>query len=81
MTLLATPLASLLARIGWTTVELARRLDVSDSTVRSWVIGRRAVPQSVLFWVGRVAKAVEGVPAHVWTAPALFEGKEKAGRV
>jgi hypothetical protein len=61
-----TPLAAMLARIGWTTGELARRVGVAESTTRSWASGRRACPQSVLFWVGAVARAVERVPGHVW---------------
>jgi transcriptional regulator with XRE-family HTH domain len=52
------PVASLLARIGWTTGELAIRLDVSPDTTNQWARGRRAPPPEVLAWLADVATAM-----------------------
>jgi transcriptional regulator with XRE-family HTH domain len=65
-----TPLAALLARIGWTTGELAARLDISPDTTRSWANGRRSTPLSVLAWLADVAAAV----TKVRPKPAGWEG-------
>ena len=65
-----TPLATLLAHIGWTTGELARRLSVTDGTVRNWVTGRRSPSLSVLVWLAEVADAVASVDSQ----PAGWEG-------
>jgi transcriptional regulator with XRE-family HTH domain len=54
-----TPLATLLAHIGWTTGELARRLGVTDGTVRNWVTGRRSPSPSVLLWLADIADAMD----------------------
>jgi hypothetical protein len=61
-----TPLALLLGRIGWTTGELAARLNASPDTTRSWANGRRSTPPSVLPWLGEIATAMETVRAHEW---------------
>lgn len=55
-----TQTAALLARIGWTAGELARRLDVARDTAGDWVRGRRAPPPHVLTWLADVAQGVEG---------------------
>jgi transcriptional regulator with XRE-family HTH domain len=56
-----TPLAALLARIGWTTGELAARLDISRHTTGQWATGRRGAPLSVLAWLADIADAVDSV--------------------
>ena len=70
-----TPLATLLARIGWTTGEVAARLDVSPDTARQWASGRREPPPSVLPWLADVADAL----ATVDSQPVGWEGV-RAGR-
>ena len=52
-------LRSVLARIGWTTGELASRLDVSADTTNQWARGRRSAPPVVLVWLEQVASGVE----------------------
>ena len=64
-----TTTATLLARLGWTTGELAARLDVSPDTARQWASGRREPPPNVAPWLARLADAigaVESQPAG-WT--------------
>jgi transcriptional regulator with XRE-family HTH domain len=65
-----TPLAALLARIGWSTGELAARLDVSPDAARHWASGRREPPPSVLAWLEDIADAV----ASVAQLPPGWEG-------
>jgi transcriptional regulator with XRE-family HTH domain len=60
-----TPLATLLARIGWTPTELASRLQVLPGTAQQWARGRRDPPPIVLDRLELVARAVEGA----WRAP------------
>ena len=70
-----TPLAKLLARIGWTTGELSARLDVSPDTTSRWARGTRTPPPSVLVWLAAIADAV----ATVDSQPAGWDGV-RAGR-
>jgi transcriptional regulator with XRE-family HTH domain len=65
-----TPLATLLARIGWTTGELARRLDIPPDTTSRWARGTRTPPPDVLTWLAEVADAVASVDSQ----PAGWEG-------
>lgn len=65
-----TPIAALLARIGWPSSELAGRLGVADATVRHWVSGRREPPPSVIERVALVADAVDAV----WSLPVGWDG-------
>jgi transcriptional regulator with XRE-family HTH domain len=65
-----TPLAALLARIGWTTGELAGRLDVSPDTTRQWASGRRTPPPDVMLQLEPVARAVE----RAWRQPDGWNG-------
>src|SRR6185437_2994822 len=44
-------LARLLVEIGWSQRELARRLNVTESTTRSWASGRRECHFTVLEWL------------------------------
>jgi transcriptional regulator with XRE-family HTH domain len=55
-----TPLAALLARIGWTPTELATRLEVLPGTAQQWARGRRDPPPIILDRLELVARAVEG---------------------
>ena len=65
-----TPTAALLARIGWTTAELSRRLRIGYSRARCWETGENTrgnpvpTPPEVLAWLEQVADALEreGVP-------------------
>ena len=70
-----TPIATLLARIGWTTGELAARLDVSPDTASRWARGTRTPPPSVVAWLAEIADAVAAVDSR----PAGWEGV-RAGR-
>ena len=54
-----TPLPTMLGHIGWTTGELARRLGVTDGTVRNWVTGRRSPSPSVLLWLADIAAVMD----------------------
>ena len=65
-----TPLATLLARIGWTTGELARRLDVPARTIRQWHAGTRPTPLNVLDRLARVARTMDAV----WSLPVAWTG-------
>jgi DNA-binding transcriptional regulator YiaG len=55
------------ARIGWSIVECATRLNVSRRTAQCWEYGASsrgnpaAPPSDTLAYLARVAKAVEGV--------------------
>ncbi len=64
-------LGELLDRIGWTTGELAERLQVSPDTTGQWRRGRRSPPPSVLVWLTEVAVAVEtaGAMPPGWIEP------------
>jgi len=62
----------LLNEIGWTRAELARRLNVSEATVRGWAIGRRAPLPSVFDWLQKIAHLIR-------SAPAFPEGWQRAG--
>jgi len=63
-----TPLAHLLARIGWTAGELGRRLGISHQHAHRLVTGRNAngnrlePPLGLVEWLERVAEAVETQP-------------------
>ena len=65
-----TPLAALLAQIGWTTGELAHRLDVSPDTTSRWARGTRGYPSSVLTWLAEIADAI----ATVDSLPVGWQG-------
>jgi len=64
-----TPLPALLARIGWTQAELARRVGKSPETVGQWMratLTRHGTPvrtpPDVLAWLHKVAERVESEP-------------------
>lgn len=63
-----TPTAALLARIGWTASEAARRLGRSETVVRGWVHDRStrgnpsAPPPPVLAWLAALADAIDRNP-------------------
>ena len=44
-------LCGYLRELGWTQVELSKRLDVHVVTVNTWATGRIPVPKSVLLWL------------------------------
>jgi hypothetical protein len=54
--------AALLARIGWSGRELARRLDMPGSTIRAMSSGASSVHPAVSDYLERVAAAIERVP-------------------
>jgi len=59
----ASRLAEALRQIGWSQAELARRLGITDTTVRSWLSGRRTPPDEVIDWVkDRASRADTGPP-------------------
>ena len=51
----------LCASMGWSYREVARRLDISESTPRQWASGRAVVPPSVLGWMRRNVGVVRAV--------------------
>jgi hypothetical protein len=59
----------LTARIGWSDVELSRRLSVRPGAVRDWRTGRREVPPNLLEWLRIYAEAIDRLPSRPkdWT--------------
>src|SRR5689334_11122865 len=55
-------LQRLMARVGWSDAELARRLSVRPGTVRNWRTGRREVPPNLLDWLHMYAEAIDRLP-------------------
>jgi DNA-binding transcriptional regulator YiaG len=55
--------SELLQTIGWSQRELARRLNITDSTVRSWISGRRMPPPPVVEWLQDIARRIQEAPA------------------
>ena len=54
-------LLELMRQIGWTNTELARRLNVSEGTVRAWIRDRRAAPPQLAAWMEeRARRALDG---------------------
>ena len=45
----------LIAMIGWSAGELARRLDIAPETARQWVVGRSRVPPAARAWLEDLA--------------------------
>jgi transcriptional regulator with XRE-family HTH domain len=64
------PVATLLVRIGWSTGELAARLDVSPDTTNQWARGRRAPPPGVVEWLAAIADAIASADSQ----PAGWDG-------
>jgi transcriptional regulator with XRE-family HTH domain len=56
-------LPTILATIGWSQTELARRLGVNERTVRRWMAGDGVPPPAVLAWMGDVAAWIDAHPA------------------
>ena len=61
-------LARLLVEIGWSQRELARRLNVTESTTRSWASGRRECHFTVLEWLRGIRDRMYAGPQypHGW---------------
>lgn len=57
-------LARLLVDIGWSQRELARRLNVTESTARSWCTGRRTPHDNVLTWLRDLAARLAAGPRY-----------------
>lgn len=55
-------MAEALKAIGWTSGELARRLDIRADTVQSWLIGRRPIPPNVERWLHQVRASLSTAP-------------------
>ena len=55
-------MAATLKAIGWTSGELARRLDIRADTVQSWLIGRRPIPPNVERWLYQVRDSLSTAP-------------------
>ena len=60
-----------LGQIGWTATELARRLGVSDRSVRRYLSGERQIPDNLADWLRQVATALQSVPP----VPAGWRGQ------
>lgn len=50
-------MAALLRRIGWSSNELARRLDVSYRSLNGWLHDTRPIPENLAEWLREVAAA------------------------
>lgn len=59
-------LESAMLAIGWTGRALASRLGCSEMLVRKWRAGAVPVPDSVGRWLGRIAAAIDRLPAPAW---------------
>lgn len=57
-----TDIRPLLDVLGWSAGELARRVDVRDSTVNRWLAGTREAPPAIVAWLEGLARAVERLP-------------------
>jgi transcriptional regulator with XRE-family HTH domain len=55
-------LRELMARIGWSDAELARRVSVRPGAIRDWRTGRREAPPNLLEWLRMYAEAIERLP-------------------
>jgi transcriptional regulator with XRE-family HTH domain len=64
----STEVARLLAEIGWSQRELARRLNVTESSARAWATGRREPHFTVLEWLRGVRDRMHAGPRypHGW---------------
>ena len=56
------PLRPILAEIGWSDRELARRLNRPHGTVRRWIDGSAAMPDDVQEWLEKLVKAMRLYP-------------------
>jgi hypothetical protein len=53
--------------IGWSRGELARRLDVSETTAKTLVNGKRNIPANIAVWLETLASMHLALPApHFW---------------
>jgi DNA-binding transcriptional regulator YiaG len=55
-------LADVLATLGWSAAELARRLNVSERTVRRWGRGDQPIPPQIDQWLEQMATYMQGAP-------------------
>jgi len=58
----STEIAGLLHEIGWSSRTLAARLDITDSTVRHWMTGRRTAPDAVVQWLRGIRDRLDDGP-------------------
>lgn len=57
-----TKLRKLLKEIGWSGIEVARRVGKPRSTVQRWLDGSSATPKEVIEWLVDVAQCLHGLP-------------------
>lgn len=50
----------LLHKIGWTQVELSRRIGVSENTISSWCKGRTEPPRVVILYLELLDRTING---------------------
>jgi DNA-binding transcriptional regulator YiaG len=50
--------------MGWPRAELARRLNVSESSVRMWLGGRRSVPPALAVWLEDLVVLMSQAPSQ-----------------
>jgi hypothetical protein len=55
-------MGEVLRQIGWPTAELARRLNVREDSVRSWLNGRREIPPNLERWLYAVRDSIASAP-------------------
>jgi transcriptional regulator with XRE-family HTH domain len=56
-----------MAAVGWSRGELARRLNINESTVAHMVQGKRFIPNRIAIWLDTLANVVLSMPTpHLW---------------
>jgi transcriptional regulator with XRE-family HTH domain len=68
-------LNDLMAQVGWTSAELAWRLNVAPNSVDKWRCGRRTPPNAVLAWLAHVAECQAGAGS---APPGWFSADREA---
>lgn len=56
--------------MGWSRMELARRMECAENTVRNIESGKQRIPKALGHWLARVARALERDPIPDWRATA-----------
>ena len=55
-------LSEVLSELGWQTGELAKRLWISERTVRRWLSGQAEVPDRIAYWLEAVVRVMQSAP-------------------
>ena len=55
-------LSQVLADLGWSSQELARRLNIAERSVRRWLSGQQEVPPGIETWLEAMAALMRSGP-------------------